>query len=157
VVGDVCQIGKYVGTVEDVGLRTMRLRTIGRTVVHVPNGTLATTEVENFSRRDKFLLQTTIGLRYDTTPGQLATVLVSIRDLLGSDALVEQDSQRVRFIRLGQYSLDVEIFAYVLAPDYPGFLTHQEVILKRVLELVGEAGTGFAFPSQTLYLNREQQ
>ena len=111
-----CQIGKYVGTVEDVGLRTMRLRTLARTVVHVPNGTLATMEVENLSRRDKFLLQTALGLRYETTPEQLARVLRRSATLLAADTRVERDTRRVRFVRFGPYSLDVEVFAYLLVP-----------------------------------------
>lgn len=155
VVGDVCQIGKYVGTVEDVGLRAMRLRTLARTVVHVPNGTLSTVEVENFSRRDKFLLQTTIGLRYETTPAQLAGVLQALRDMLAADTGVEPDTRRVRFVRFGPYSLDVEVFAYLLVPDYPSFLAAQEALLLRVMQAVPDAGTGFAFPSQTLSVNRD--
>ena len=75
VVGDVCQIGKYAGEVEDVGLRSMQLRTLNRTVVYVPNGTLATMEVENLSRRDKFLFNPTVGLRYETTLEQLQRVV----------------------------------------------------------------------------------
>ena len=61
VVGDVCQIGQYTGEVMDVGLRSMQLRTVNRTVVYVPNGTLATMEVENLSRRDKFLFNPIVG------------------------------------------------------------------------------------------------
>ena len=153
VVGDYCQIGKHVGTVEDVGLRTMRLRTLGRTIVHVPNGTLATSEVENFSRRDRFLFQTTVGLRYETTPEQLARVLALLRDMLAAESLVDQASQRVRFVKLGAYSLDVEVFAFFQVADYPAFLAEQERMLMRIMQLVAEAGTGFAFPSQTLYLH----
>jgi MscS family membrane protein len=154
VVGDVCQIGKYMGTIEDVGLRAMRMRTLARTVVHVPNGTLSTVEVENFSRRDKFLLQTTIGLRYETTPGQLTCVLQALRDVLASDARVEPDTRRVRFVEFGPYSLDVEIFAYLLVPDYGSLLAVREELLLRIMQAVPDAGTGFAFPSQTLYVNR---
>jgi MscS family membrane protein len=154
VVGDSCQIGKYIGTVEDVGLRTMRLRTLARTVVQIPNGTLATAEVENFSRRDKFLLQTTLGLRYETTPAQMGQVLAGLRELLRADPLVEPDTFRVRFVKLGPYSMDVEMLAYLRVPDYAAFLARQEGILIRVVELVAEAGTGFAFPSQTLYLQQ---
>jgi len=150
VVGDFCQVGKYTGTVEDVGLRTMRLRTLGRTVVHVPNGTLATSEVENFSRRDKFLLKTTVGLRYDTTPDQLTDALERIRALLAADPLVEQDSMRVRLIKLAPYSLDVEMFAFLTVPDYPAFLAHQECVLLGLMRAVSAAGTGFAFPAQAL-------
>jgi MscS family membrane protein len=155
VVGDYCKIGPHTGTVEDVGLRTTKLRTLARTVVHVPNGSLATMEVENFGRRDKFLLQTTLTLRYETTPDQLAGAIDALRAILADDARVEPETRRVRFIRFGAYSLDVEVFAYVLALDYAGFLEVQEDLLFRMMRAVADAGTGFAFPSQTLYLNRD--
>lgn len=155
VVGDYCQIGKYTGTVEDVGMRTTKLRTLARTVVHVPNGALATMEVENFSRRDKFLMQTTLTLRYETTRDQFDRVLAGIRALLEGDARIDQPTQRVRFIRFAAYSLDIEVFAYLLVADYPAFLAVQEELLLRVMQIVADAGTGFAFPSQTLYLNRD--
>ncbi len=152
VVGDFCQIGKYVGTVEDVGLRSMQLRTMERTVVSVPNGTLATMEVENFSRRDKFLFNPKIGLLYQTTLEQLQQVLDDIRSLLERDDRVESSTARARFVRLGAYSLDVEILAYVQAADYASFLGVQEDLLMRIVGIVKSAGTDLAFPSQTMYV-----
>lgn len=152
VVGDFCQIGKYVGTVEDVGLRSMQLRTMERTVVSVPNGTLATMEVENFSRRDKFLFNPTFGLLHQTTMGELQQVLDGVRALLGGDARVESSTARARFVRLGSYSLDVEVLAYVHAADYAAFLAVQEDLLMRIVRIVKSAGTDLAFQSQTMYV-----
>jgi MscS family membrane protein len=155
VVGDVCQIGKYTGEVVDVGLRSMQLRTVNRTVVYVPNGTLATMEVENLSRRDKFLFTHVVGLRYETTLEQLQRVATDVRASLETDARVENDSLRVRLIRFGAYSLDVEVFAYVKAADYPAFLSVQEELLMRIMGIVKYAGTGLAFPSQTMYVKSD--
>jgi MscS family membrane protein len=155
VVGDVCQIGKYMGEVVDVGLRSMQLRTVNRTVVYVPNGTLATMEVENLSRRDKFLFTHVVGLRYETTLEQLQRVATDVRASLETDARVENDSLRVRLIRFGAYSLDVEVFAYVKAADYPAFLSVQEELLMRIMGIVKYAGTGLAFPSQTMYVKSD--
>jgi len=155
VVGDVCQIGKYTGEVVDVGLRSMQLRTVNRTVVYVPNGTLATMEVENLSRRDKFLFTHVVGLRYETTLEQLQRVATDIRASLETDVRVENDSLRVRLIRFGAYSLDVEVFAYVRAADYPSFLAVQEELLMRIMGIVKYAGTGLAFPSQTMYVKSD--
>ena len=101
VVGDVCKIGEYTGEVLDVGLRSMQLRTVNRTVVYVPNGTLATMEVENLSRRDKFLFQHVVGLRYETTVEQVGRVQAEIRAMLAGDARIEQDTHRVRLVRFG--------------------------------------------------------
>jgi MscS family membrane protein len=155
VVGDVCQIGKYTGEVVDVGLRSMQLRTVNRTVVYVPNGTLATMEVENLTRRDKFLFNPVVGLRYETTLEQLQRVAADIREMLAADARVERSSLRVRLLRFGTYSLDVEVFAYVLAADNPEFLAVQEELLMRIMGIVKYAGTGLAFPSQTMYVRAD--
>ena len=155
VVGDVCQIGKYTGEVVDVGLRSMQLRTVSRTVVYVPNGTLATMEVENLSRRDKFLFNPVVGLRYETTLEQLQRVATDIRASLLTDTRVENETLRVRLIRFGAYSLDVEVFAYVKAQDYPSFLGIQEELLMRIMGIVKYAGTGLAFPSQTMYVKSD--
>ena len=152
VVGDVCQIGKYVGEVVDVGLRSMQLRTANRTVVYVPNGTLATMEVENLTRRDKFLFNPTVGLRYETTLEQLQRVASDIRASLAADSRIEDSTLRVRLVRFGAYSLDVEVFAYVKTADFPAFLGVQEELLMRIMGIVKYAGTGFAFPSQTMYM-----
>ena len=155
VVGDVCQIGKYTGEVVDVGLRSMQLRTVSRTVVYVPNGTLATMEVENLSRRDKFLFNPTVGLRYETTLEQLQRVASDIRASLTTDARVENTTLRVRLVRFGAYSLDVEVFAYVKAADHPSFLGVQEELLMRIMGIVKCAGTALAFPSQTMYVRTD--
>jgi len=155
VVGDFCKIGPHTGTVEDVGLRTTQVRTLNRTVVHVPNGSLANLDVENFGRRDKFFFNPTIGLRYETSLEQLQQVLRDVRQLLDVDPRVESDTLRVRFVKFGTYSLDVEIFAYVRAVDYAAFLAIQEEILMHIMAVVKYAGTGFAFPSQTMYVRRD--
>jgi MscS family membrane protein len=152
VVGDVCQIGKYTGEVVNVGLRSTQLRTVNRTVVYVPNGTLATMEVENLSRRDKFLFNPVVALRCETTLEQLQRVEADIRESLTTDTRVETGTLRVRLVRFGAYSLDVEVFAYVRAADYPSFLGMQEELLMRIMGIVKYAGTALAIPSQTMYV-----
>ena len=157
VVGDFCQIGKFAGEVEDVGLRSMQLRTANRTVVSVPNGTLATMEVENFSRRDKFLFNPIVGLRYGTTLEQLQQVVAGIAACLAADGRIEASTRRVRFIRFGASSLDVEVYAYIKAPDYAASLGVQEELLMRIMGIVQDAGTGLAIPSQAMYVRADQQ
>ena len=154
-VGDFCRIGQYLGDVEDVGLRTTSLRTLNRTMVHVPNGTMATVELENFSRRDKFLINQTVALHYETTREQLEGVLVGIRKLLDGDARIEKSSSRVRLVKFGSSSLDIEVFAYALVPDYNASLVVQEDLLLGVMDVVQQAGTALAVPSQTTYVKQE--
>jgi len=155
-VGDFCRFGDRVGIVEEVGLRSTRIRTLDRTVVSIPNGHFASLDLENFTLRDRIWLHTTIGLRYETTPDQLRHLLVQVRRMLYAHPRVDPRPARIRFVNFGAYSLDLEIFAYVLTSDYDEFLAIQEDIYLRIMDIVAESGTGFAFPSQTTYLARDQ-
>lgn len=150
-VGDFLNLGDVQGTVEDVGLRSTRIRTLDRTVVSMPNGQIAGMRLETISVRDKFWFHPIIGLRYETTPAQLRSILSGVRDFLGQQRNVESTSIRARFIRISSFSLDVEIFAYVYAIDWAGFLETQETFLFEIIDIVEKAGTALAFPSQTLY------
>jgi MscS family membrane protein len=123
--------------------------------VSIPNAEFATLQLENFARRDRIWLKPKLGLRYETTPDQLRYVLVEIRRMLYAHARVDPDGARIRFIGFGDYSLDLEIFAYVRTTDFGEFLAIQEDILLRIMDIVAESGTGFAFPSSTTYLGRD--
>jgi MscS family membrane protein len=154
-IGDFCRFGDTLGTVEDIGIRSTRIRTLDRTILTVPNGEFASLHIENYTRRDQFLFRPTLNLRYETSTDQLRYVLQELRAMLYAHPKVDSNPARVRFISLGSHSLDVEIFAYVNARDYNEFLEVQEDLLLRCMEIVETSGTGFAFPSQTLYLGRD--
>ncbi len=150
-VGDFCRFGDKIGTVEEVGLRSTRVRTLDRTVVSIPNAAFSAMQLENYSKRDRMWFRHRIGLRYETTPDQLRYVLVELKKLLTAHPKVHPDPARPRFVGLGACSLDIEIFAYVATNDYDEFLAVQEDLLLRIMDLVRASGTGFAFPSQTIY------
>lgn len=150
-VGDFVRFGERLGTVEEIGLRSTRLRTLDRTVVSIPNAELASIPIENFARRDRVWLHARLGLRYETSPDQLRHVLVSLKRLLLSHPRVDPDPARVRFVGLGGCSLDLEIFAYVTTRDFDEFLAIREDLLLRTMDVVAASGTAFAFPSQTVY------
>jgi len=154
-VGDSCNFNGRVGTVEDISLRSTRIRTIERTELSIPNGTLATMNVENLSRRDKILFNPKIGLRYETTADQLRYVLAQVRRLLYEHPKVETAGARVRFAAFDDSWLTLEIFSYVLTRDFAEFTAIREDILLRLMDVVADAGTAFAFPSQILYLGRD--
>lgn len=156
-VGDFCRFGDKIGTVEEIGLRSTRIRSLDRTVVSVPNAEFSMIQIENFGLRDKIRFYTILNLRYETTPDQLRYVLAQIRKLLASHSRVDPDPARVRFVAFGAHSLDIEIFAYVLSTDWSEFLGIREDLMLRIMDVVAEAGCSFAFPSQTLYLGRDTQ
>ena len=151
-VGDTCRIGGQLGEIEDVTLWATRLRTSERTVLSIPNGMVMESPIENLSRRDKFWFHPVVGLVYATTADQLHRVLEGFRGMLAADPRVDAADARVRFLRLGESSLDVEVFAYVRSATYPEFLEVKEELLLRILQIVAEAGTAIAFPSRTIYL-----
>jgi MscS family membrane protein len=151
-VGDFLRVGETLGTVDDISLRSTQIRTLDRTMVSVPNGQLANMTLENFSSRDKFWLHPILALGYGTASAQLYAVLDGIRGLLQGSRHVEPESVRVRFLRFGLSSLDVEVFAYVLARDWSEFLEIQEAILVGIMECIESAGVQIALPSQTIFM-----
>jgi MscS family membrane protein len=151
-VGDTLKMGDISGTVEDVGLRSTRIRTLDRSVVSMPNGQIANMNLENLSTRDMFWFHPVLGLRYETDSSQLRSVIAGIRKLINDHSAIDSLSARVRFVRFGAFSLDVEIFAYVFATDWNHFLNIQEELLLSLMDIVRKAGTEFALPSQTMYL-----
>lgn len=153
-VGDVCNFGGSSGTIEDVGLRSTRVRTADRTILTIPNSKLAEMQIENVSARDRILLKATIGLKYETTPAEFRTVLKSLRELLNNHPDIAPKS-RVRFVAFTQTSLDIEIFSYVATGDYNKFLEVREEIYLRLMDIVNEQGAGFASPSPTVVVNQD--
>ena len=151
-VGDFCRYGDQIGTVEEIGLRSTRVRSLERTVVTIPNAEFSQMQLDNFAPRDQRLFKTVLGLRYETTPEQLRNVLEELRKLLANHPRVMEEPARVRFIGYGAYSLDIEIFAYLVCSDQDTFLAIQEEILLRIADIVKACGADFAFPSQTTYL-----
>ena len=154
-VGDYCRFGDRTGTVEDISLRSTRVRTDARTELSIPNGALATMNIENFTRRDKILFNPIIAVRYQTTPDQLRYLLAEIRRLLYAHPKIESKSAGIRFANFDNSSLRLEVSAYVLTRDSDEFNAIREDLLLRIMDVVRESGSAFAFPSQTLYLSRE--
>ena len=156
-VGDVLKLGQTMGTVDRVGLRSTRIRTMDRTMLSVPNGQVAIANIETFSDRDKFWFRHIVGLSYETTPAQMRLIVARVHDLLLDETGVEKESVRARFFRLSPSSLDIEVVAYIFALDWSRFLEIQEGLLLRIMEIVDQAGTSIAFPSQTLHLRDERE
>lgn len=164
-IGDLCRYGedasadlKSIGTVEEIGLRSTRIRGLDRTVTTIPNAEFSNIRIVNLTRRDRMLLNTTLGLRYETTRDQLRFLLAGLRELLHAHPKTihtADDPIRVRFDGFGDYSLNAWIRVYIKTSSFNEFLAIKEDILLRVMDVVEQAGTGFAFPSRTLYHTRD--
>lgn len=148
--GDTLQVGNTahtmstLGTIEEIGLRSTKVRTRDRSVISIPNGQLATLSLENLSARDKFLFHPNVRLRYDTTAAQLRSILAGLENLLARHPRVERESISVRFLEFGASSLELEVSAYVMTKSRLEFLEIQEELLLQYMEIVEAAGAQIA-------------
>jgi MscS family membrane protein len=156
-VGEVCRIGEHMGTVEDISLRSTRIRTSAGTELSVPNGQLANMSIENVTRRQKTLFAARIGLRSETSAEQMRSVLEQIRALLLRHPKVDPKVARVHFIEFGESSLDIEIHCLILTGSREEFLAIREELLLRIMEVVAGAGAEFATPERRLEITEAQQ
>ncbi|HET6929953.1 MAG TPA: mechanosensitive ion channel domain-containing protein, partial [Candidatus Acidoferrum sp.] len=154
-IGDVCRINNQTGVVEDIGLRSTRLRTGERTLLSIPNGIMASAVVENLRFRDKFLCQQILRLRYDLSPDHVRYVLGQIQKLLIEDPKVEDSSARIRFLRFAEYAIEVELFCYILEQEYTAYLATQEQLLLKIMDTIEKAGAVVALPTQTTFVNQD--
>jgi MscS family membrane protein len=156
-VGDFCKFGDQMGTVEDIGLRSTRVRTLDRTLVTVPNSQFSSMGLENFAPREKIRFAPIIQVAFDTSPVQLRNILRAITELLLRHERIERDSARVRFVGFGDSSIRLEVFSYVQTADYGEFLAIQEELLLRIMEIVEAAGTRLAVPAQITFVRSAVQ
>jgi MscS family membrane protein len=154
-VGDFCRLSDRDGWVEDITLRSVRLRTLDQTLLSVPAGLLSQGSIENYSTRQKILLQSVVRLRYGATCEQLGTALNGMRQLLAGDPSIEQDGARVRLTSFGAQSIEIEMFACVMTADYLKFLEIRESLLLQVARIIEASGAAFAIPTQFIYMHPE--
>lgn len=150
-VGDFCRFGDQVGTVEEIGLRATLIRTLDRSVVSVPNAEFSQMHLDNLSRRDRFWYHPRLKLRPETTPDQIRYLLVEVRKMLYAHPKVLSEPLWVRFTGFGDASLDLDVFAYLGVAGYDESLEVAEDLNLRIMDLVREAGTELALPSQIQY------
>lgn len=146
-VGDPCNYEGGTGVVEDVGLRSTRIRTPDRSVVTIPNSKLAEMKIESFAFRDQILLKSLVRLKYETTPEQMKSVLEGIRRLLSTHPDMVEGA-RATFNTFADSSLDIEIFGYVKSSNYNVFLAVREKLFLDIMDLVAASGTAFSSPSR---------
>jgi MscS family membrane protein len=153
--GDFVKVDDFVGTVEAIGLRSTRFRTLDRTIVTLPNGKVADMRLESFAVRDRLRLAAVIGLAYETTVAQMREVLAGFERVLRDQPKLWPDSFTVKFSALAASSLDVEVMAWFQTTDWGEFQLIRQEVLLRFMEVVERAGTSIAFPTRTVHLGGE--
>ncbi len=151
-VGDFVKVGDVTGTVERIGLRSTRFRTLDRTLVTIPNGKLADMQIETFAERDRIRLAAMLSLEYGTTAAQMREVVSGIEALLRAHPKIWPETVVVRFVAVAGSSLDVEVMAWFQTSSFDEFRDIRQEVLLGILEIVEKAGTSFAFPTRTVRL-----
>ncbi|HTX64163.1 MAG TPA: mechanosensitive ion channel family protein, partial [Opitutaceae bacterium] len=154
-VGEYVSIGAAEGTVEDIGLRSTKLRTGARTLTVIPNKLVANESVTNFSRMPQRRVDQKIGLTYRTSPEQMEAILGDIRGILRGDPEVHPDLIAVHFTGYSESSLDIQIVYFTANPDWLKHLALRERVNLRIMRAVAARGLAFAFPTQTLHVEDE--
>ncbi len=150
-VGDFVRVGTVEGTVERIGLRSTSLRTLARTIVRIPNGTLAEERIETFGERDRFLFEHFLGVTYSTTPAQIRVIVAAIEARLREHADLWPDTVVVRANAFADSAITIRVRAWFTVADFVAFLDVQHEMLLACMDIVEAAGSSFAFPSRTVY------
>ncbi|MDX2091559.1 MAG: mechanosensitive ion channel family protein [Kofleriaceae bacterium] len=153
--GDFVRIEDNVlGTVESLGLRSSRIRTLDRTVVALPNGRLSDMRIETFAVRDRCRLSETLGVVYATSARQLRAILDGFETVLRSHPKIWPDDVVVKFAKFGESSLDIEIMAWFQTGDYGEFRAYRQDVLLGFMDVVEREGSSFAFPTRTVHIEQ---
>lgn len=155
-VGDFCRIGDQIGTVEDVGLRSLKLRTLDQNLLIVPNGSLAQMQFLNMMRRGKLLINQTFLLRIETQAEQLRLVLDRVQDMLDQHSAIEPGTCRIRVVNFVGAAFQLELFAYGKTGDGAQFTKIRQDVILKIAEIVEASGTRFAAPTQLTYLLKDK-
>lgn len=152
-VGDFCKVGDVSGTVEDVGIRSTRIRTGERTVITIPNGNFASLQIENFAKRDRFLFNPVIRLEYGVTADQLHGAVETIEGILKAHEKVFQEGPRARFSNFGENALEIEVWSYIATSDFDESLIVRQELLLSILRSLEAAGLQIAVPARNLHFD----
>jgi MscS family membrane protein len=149
-IGDTIKVAEHEGQVEDIGLRSTRLRTGARTQVVMPNKLLASETLINLSRMPQRRVDQAIGLTYATGPDQMQGILEDFRRLLREDPGVHPGQIVVNFVDYGESSLDIQIVYFTSDPDWQRHLEVRERVNLKIMRAVEARKLAFAFPTQTV-------
>lgn len=153
--GDFVEIGGRLGTVEDIGLRSLRLRTLDQNLLVVPNAALAQMQFANFKTRTKCLINQDFSLRIETPVDQLREVLSNVQRMLNEHNAVEQGTSRIRVASFAGSAFKLELWAYINTSDWAEFTVIRQEIILKIAEIVEAAGTRLAAPTQLTYLYKD--
>ena len=151
-IGEWVKIGDAEGSVEDIGMRTTKIRAFDKRLIIVPNAKIANSNVENFSRRDKRRVIMRIGLKYDTSVEVIKQIVEDIKNmLLKHPGVAKDESVLINFDEFADNSLEIFCYFFINTAELKEYLKVKEDINLKIKEIIGKYPTDFAFPSSSIY------
>jgi MscS family membrane protein len=154
-VGDFIKVGDVVGTVEDVGIRSTRIRTNERTVVTIPNGDLSARQIENYSARDRFLFNPVIAIAYGNSSAKLKEAIEIVQQVL-TDEKNMAEGHRARLGSISERAFNIEVFSHIDVHEFDTQVIIREKLLLTIFERLEAADISLAFPTQTIVFSPSQ-
>jgi MscS family membrane protein len=151
-IGDWIELGSLEGTVEEVGLRTTRVRTFANSLITIPNAKFTTESVNNWSRMRKRRIKMSLGITYDATPTKVDELVLKVRELIENDPKIRSDFYLVNFDNFGPSSLDLFVYCFTETTNWSEFLQAKQEFMLAIMHAVEELGLEFAYPTQTLHV-----
>ncbi|MDF2948371.1 MAG: mechanosensitive ion channel MscS, partial [Sedimentibacter sp.] len=153
-VGDWIKVDSFDGTVEELGLRSTKIRTIEKEIVIIPNSRFADREVVNYSFRENRRANFTLGVVYGTSLEKIKTVIDKIKSMLDNHLMVKDDSSLVRLSNFGASSLEITVQYLTNTTNYNEYMDIKQDINFKIIELFNEENIDFAFPSMSIYTDK---
>lgn len=154
-IGEWIKVGGVEGTVEDIGMRTTKIRSFEKSLITVPNQIVANSPIENFSRRGVRRIKMQIGLTYSTSGEQVNNIVKEIRTMLHTHEKVSQkETLLVNFESFGDSALNIFIYTFTNTSNWERYLNIREDIHLKIMKIVEDNNASFAFPSQSIYVEQ---
>ncbi|HIM94699.1 MAG TPA: mechanosensitive ion channel family protein [Campylobacterales bacterium] len=152
-IGEWIKIEGVEGVVEDIGMRTTKIRSFKKSLITLPNQMLANSPIENFSRRGIRRIKMTIGVTYSTTSEQMEKILTEITTMLRNHKdIAQKETLLVNFTSFGDSSLDIFIYTFSNTANWEKYMNIKEDVNLKIMKIIEENGSDFAFPSRSLYV-----
>ena len=156
-IGDWIKTPDVEGTVEEVGIRSTKVRTFAQALVSVPNAVLANSSILNWSRMGKRRIKTTLGLTYSTSNEQMKTIVSEIRTMLKEDEDIHQDTIHIYFTDFEASSLGIFCYFFTKSINWAEYMRVRENVNLKIIQIVENNGAAFAFPTQSIYIENNTE
>ncbi len=155
-IGDWIKIDDLEGTVEEIGFRSTRVRTFYDSQIIIPNAKIANSDIDNLGRRQFRRTRETLGLTYSTSEKQLKDFIEGLNKIIEEHPLTRKGSHYVAFKKFGDSSLEILLYFFLKVSNFKDELVAKEEIFFKIKSLAEELNVDFAFPSQSIYLEKTE-